>query len=43
MAIRFASDAEVEGLVRDVLAGKCTTQKDIKGAVKTWRSDFLRA
>ncbi len=43
IAIRFASDGEVEGLVRDMLAGKYTTQKDIKGAVKNWRSDFLRA
>ena len=43
IAIRFASDAEVEPLVRDVLAGKYTTQKDIKGAVKTWRPDSLRA
>jgi hypothetical protein len=43
VAIRFASDAEVEGLVRDVIAGKYTTQKDIKGAVKNWRPDSLRA
>jgi hypothetical protein len=43
IAIRFASDAEVEGLVRDIVAGKYTTQKDIKGAVKNWRPDYLRA
>ncbi len=43
IAIRFASDAEVEGLVRDILAGKYTTQKDIKGAVKNWRPDYIRA
>jgi hypothetical protein len=43
IAIRFASDAEVEPLVRDIAAGKITTQKDIKGAVKTWRPDYMRA
>ena len=30
VALRFASDAELADLVRDVLAGKLATQKDIK-------------
>jgi hypothetical protein len=43
VALRFASDAELADLVRDVLAGKLTTSKDIKMRVKTWQSDWLRA
>lgn len=43
VALRFASDAEMTGLVRDVLAGQLTTQKAIKMRVKDWQGDFLRA
>ncbi len=43
VALRFASDAELPDLVRDVLAGKLTTSKDIKMRVKNWQSDWLRA
>ena len=43
MALRFASDAEMPDLVRDVLAGKLTTPKDIKMRVKSWQADWLRA
>ena len=43
VALRFASDAELPDLVRDVLAGKLTTSKDIKMRVKTWQADWLRA
>jgi hypothetical protein len=43
VALRFASDAELADLVRDVLAGKLTTPKDIKMRVKTWQPDWLRA
>ena len=43
VALRFASDAELAELVRDVVGGKCTTQKEIKARVKTWRPDWLRA
>ena len=43
VALRFASDAEMADLVRDVLAGKLTTGKDIKSRVKNWQSDWLRA
>jgi len=43
VALRFASDAEMAELVRDVLAGKLTTSKDIKLRIKSWQSDWLRA
>ena len=43
VALRFASDAEMADLVRDVLDGKCTTTKAIKMRVKDWQGDFLRA
>jgi hypothetical protein len=41
IALRFASDAEVEGLVRRVLAGELTRSKDIKQAIRSWRPDYL--
>jgi len=43
VALRFASDAEMADLVRDVLAGKLATQKEIKLRVKDWQADWLRA
>ena len=43
VALRFASDAELPGLVRDVLEGRLTTGKEIKLRVKDWQSDWLRA
>ena len=43
VALRFASDAELAELVRDVQAGKLTTGKDIKMRIKSWQSDWLRA
>jgi hypothetical protein len=43
VALRFASDAELADLVREVLAGKLTTQKAIKQSVKSWTGDYLRA
>jgi hypothetical protein len=43
VALRFASDAELADLVRDVLDGKVTTTKAIKLRVKDWQGDFLRA
>lgn len=43
VALRFASDAELADLVREVVGGKLATPKDIKMRVKTWRSDWLRA
>ena len=43
VALRFASDAEMPALVREVLAGTLTTRKDIKMRVKDWQGDYLRA
>ncbi len=43
VALRFASDAELADLVRDVLAGKLATQKAIKQSVRNWTADYLRA
>lgn len=42
-ALRFASDAELPGLAREVLSGKLTKPADIKQAIKHWRPDHLRA
>jgi hypothetical protein len=30
-------------LVRDVLAGKLASGKEIKGRIKSWQADWLRA
>ena len=43
VALRFASDAELPGLVNEVLGGQVSTARDIKLKVKDWRADFLRA
>jgi hypothetical protein len=43
IALRFASDAELSDLVREVLDGKLATQKEIKMRVKNWQEDWLRA
>jgi hypothetical protein len=43
VALRFASDAELPALVREVLAGTLATSKDIKMRVEDWQGDFLRA
>ena len=43
VALRFACDAEMPDLVRDVLDGKLATQKAIKLRVKNWQADWLRA
>lgn len=43
VALRFASDAEMPDLVRDVIGGKLTTGKEIKMRVKSWQADWLRA
>ena len=41
--LRFASDAELPALVRDVLDGRLTKSSDIKKQVKNWQADWLRA
>ncbi len=43
IALRFASDAELPALVREVLGGTLATSKDIKLRIKDWQGDFLRA
>ena len=43
VALRFAADAELTALIRDVMAGKYGTQKEIKLQVKSWQADWLRA
>ncbi len=43
VALRFASDGELPELVRQVLGGTLTKQKDIKLKVKSWQGDYLRA
>jgi hypothetical protein len=43
VALRFASDGELPGLVRQVLAGSLTDQKAIKKAIVDWQADHLRA
>ena len=43
MALRFASDAELPELARKVMDEKLMDRKAIKGSVKTWRADYLRA
>jgi hypothetical protein len=43
VALRFASDAELPELVREILDGKLQTGKQIKQRVRHWQSDWLRA
>jgi hypothetical protein len=43
VALRFASDAELPALVRQVVAGQLSTQKEIKAQIRDWQADFLRA
>lgn len=43
VALRFASDAELAELVRQVLGGGLTKRRDIKLKVKNWQGDSLRA
>jgi hypothetical protein len=42
IALRFAPNAELAGLVKQVLEGKLTTSKEIKMAIKDWKGDYLR-
>jgi hypothetical protein len=43
VAMRFACDAELPDLTRQVLAGNLSSAKAIKMAVKDWQADWLRA
>ena len=42
IALRFASDEELEGLVSEVLGGRLTKSAEIKKAIKNWRGDTFR-
>ncbi|MCU1268529.1 MAG: hypothetical protein JWM21_4847 [Acidobacteria bacterium] len=42
VALRFAPDEELEGLVSGVLTGALTKPVEIKRAIKNWRADTFR-
>ena len=42
IALRFASDHELPGIIERVLNGELKTNKEIKLAVKNWRGDYIR-
>lgn len=42
VALRFAPDEELPGLVEKVLAGELHSGKEIKQAIKSWRPDYRR-
>jgi hypothetical protein len=42
-SLRFASDAELPGLARAVLAEKMDDRKSIKKMIRDWQADWLRA
>lgn len=42
IGLRFASDDELEGLVRRVLEGELSDRKSIKAAIRSWRADHQR-
>lgn len=43
VALRFASDAELPGLIARVRANELVTSADVKRAVREWQPDLLRA
>lgn len=42
IALRFAPDEELEGLIREVLGGRLIKSAEIKKAIKNWRGDTFR-
>ncbi len=42
IALRFASDGELAGLVQQVLDNKFEKPADVKQAIKSWRGDYFR-
>jgi len=43
IALRFASDAELPGLIARVLSQELTTNTQVKQAIREWQPDLLRA
>ena len=43
VSLRFAGDAELPALARQVLDGKLEDRKAIKKLIKNWQADYLRA
>ena len=42
VALRFASDAEMADLMREVLTNNITSRDEIKRRIKNWTPDYLR-
>lgn len=42
IALRFASDAELAGLVEKVIANPAMKGKEIKQQIRNWRGDYFR-
>ena len=42
VALRFAPDDELPGLIEQILAGRLTKSKEIKQAIRDWRGDYYR-
>lgn len=42
IALRFASDEELPGLIQKAINGEFANSKEIKLAIKNWRGDYLR-
>lgn len=42
IALRFASDEELAGLIQQTLENKFANTKEIKQAIQNWRGDYLR-
>ena len=42
VALRFASDAELPALMREVLSGSLTKPREIKKKIRDWQGDYLR-
>ena len=43
IALRFASDAELPGLISRVLSQELSTSTQVKQAIREWQPDLLRA
>lgn len=43
VALRFAGDAELPGLVSEVLEGRLSRPADIKRRIRDWQADWMRA